>query len=70
VPRLSLVAELPTLLVWGARDRIIPLRHGIAAAQSIPGSRVEVFESAGHFPHLDDPDRFTRVLLDFVSTAP
>jgi pimeloyl-ACP methyl ester carboxylesterase len=69
VPRLSLVAELPTLLVWGARDRIIPLRHGIAAAQSIPGSQVEVFESAGHFPHLDDPERFTRVLLDFVSRA-
>ena len=33
MPRLSLVAELPTLLVWGARDRIIPLRHGIAAAR-------------------------------------
>ncbi|HSK54601.1 MAG TPA: alpha/beta fold hydrolase [Jiangellales bacterium] len=69
VPRLSLVAQLPTLLVWGARDRLIPLRHGILAAQSIPGSRVEVFESAGHYPHLDDPDRFTRVLLDFVTTA-
>ncbi len=69
VPRLSLVAQLPTLLVWGARDRLIPLRHGILAAQSIPGSRVEVFESAGHYPHLDDPDRFTRVLLDFVSRA-
>jgi pimeloyl-ACP methyl ester carboxylesterase len=69
VPRLSLVAQLPTLLVWGARDRLIPLRHGIVAAQSIPGSRVEVFESAGHYPHLDDPGRFTRVLLDFVSRA-
>lgn len=65
--RLGAVVRVPTLLVWGARDRMIPLRHAVLAAQEIPGSRLEVFESSGHFPHLDDPDRFTRVLDDFLA---
>ncbi|HSK26135.1 MAG TPA: alpha/beta fold hydrolase [Jiangellales bacterium] len=68
IPRLSLVARMPTMVVWGARDRLIPLRHGIAAAQAIAGSRLEVFEKAGHFPHLEAPERFARVLHDFVTT--
>jgi pimeloyl-ACP methyl ester carboxylesterase len=65
-PRLHLAAQTPTLLVWGARDRVIPSWHAVLAQQAIPGSRVEVFERAGHFPHLDDPDRFVRVLREFI----
>jgi pimeloyl-ACP methyl ester carboxylesterase len=60
------LAALPTLLVWGARDRMIPTAHALAAAEAIPGARVEIFERAGHFPHLADPDRFVRVLRDFT----
>lgn len=66
VERLSLIGDLPTLLVWGARDVIIPYRHAIAAQQSLAGSHVEIFENAGHFPQLDDPGRFARVLRDFI----
>jgi pimeloyl-ACP methyl ester carboxylesterase len=69
-PRLHLAATVPTLLVWGARDRMIPSWHAVTASQAIEGSRVEVFEGAGHFPHLDDPDRFAQVLRDFVSEDP
>jgi len=65
--RLSRLAAIPTLLVWGGRDRIIPVRHALRAAEEIPGSRLEIFEHAGHFPHLDDPDRFLRVLRDFIA---
>jgi pimeloyl-ACP methyl ester carboxylesterase len=65
--RLPVLATVPTLLVWGARDRLIPCWHAVTAQQTIPDSRVEVFERAGHFPHLDDPDRFTRVLRAFVA---
>src|SRR5437868_3784395 len=69
--RLYLAAELPTLIVWGDADRIIPVDHGVAAQEAIPGSRLEVFEGAGHFPHRSDPDRFADMLVDFVAhTAP
>jgi pimeloyl-ACP methyl ester carboxylesterase len=64
--RLYLAAELPTLIVWGEDDRIIPIEHGLAAQEAIPGSRLEVFEGAGHFPHRSDPDRFIDVLADFI----
>lgn len=60
------LGAVPTLLVWGARDRMIPSAHAVAAAEAIPGARVEIFERAGHFPHLADPDRFLRVLADFA----
>jgi pimeloyl-ACP methyl ester carboxylesterase len=66
-PRLHLAATVPTLLVWGARDRMIPSWHAVLAQQAIEGSRVEVFERAGHFPHLDDPERFARLLREFIS---
>jgi len=63
--RLALAALLPTLVVWGERDSIIPLNHGVAAHEAMPGSRLEVFEDAGHMPHADDPRRFARVVTAF-----
>jgi pimeloyl-ACP methyl ester carboxylesterase len=54
----------------GARDRLIPVAHGVAARQAIPGSRLEVFEQAGHSPHLSDPPRFAALLREFVATTP
>jgi pimeloyl-ACP methyl ester carboxylesterase len=69
--RLYLAADLPTLIVWGERDPIIPVDHGRAAHAAIPGSRLEVFEGAGHFPHREAPARFVAVIEDFVrSTEP
>lgn len=67
--RLYLAAILPTLIVWGERDRLIPVDHADEAHRLIPGSRLEVFEDSGHFPQLDDPIRFSRVLSDFVDTT-
>jgi pimeloyl-ACP methyl ester carboxylesterase len=60
--------EIPTLIVWGTRDRMIPAGHAFAAHHMIPGSRVELFEGAGHYPHLDDPERFAEVLGDFIAS--
>jgi pimeloyl-ACP methyl ester carboxylesterase len=69
--RLYLAENIPFMLVWGKRDRIIPVEHGLAAHELVPSSRLEVFEEAGHFPHIDDPQRFLDVLLDFIdSTEP
>jgi pimeloyl-ACP methyl ester carboxylesterase len=67
--RLYLAETMPTLLVWGDRDRFIPLSHGQRAAELIPGSRLEVFPGAGHFPMHDNPLRFARALHDFVASA-
>jgi len=64
--RLAAIAVVPTLLVWGARDRLIPSWHGVTAQQEIPNSRVVVFEEAGHFPHLDEPDRFADLIREFT----
>lgn len=64
------LAHLPTLVVWGTRDMVIPAWHAIRAREAIPGARVELFEGAGHFPHLDEPDRFAETLLDFMSSTP
>jgi len=69
--RLHLAAVLPTLIVWGERDSIIPASHGEEAHEAMPTSRFEVFEGAGHMPHHDDPERFADVLADFCeSTEP
>jgi pimeloyl-ACP methyl ester carboxylesterase len=67
--RLYLAGRLPVLIVWGARDRIIPPGHGRRAHELIPGSRLEVFESSGHFPHLDQAERFVQVLEDWIATT-
>ncbi len=67
--RLYLAEELPILIVWGERDPLIPAAHGRAAHESLPGSRLDVFPSAGHFPHRDDPRRFVNLLSDFVATT-
>ena len=63
--RLALAAVLPTLIVWGERDSIIPVSHGEAAHEAMPGSRFERFEGAGHMPHDDAPERFGEVLTRF-----
>ena len=63
--RLYLASTIPSLLIWGRRDRIIPIEHAQPAHEGMPGSALEVFDDAGHFPHLDDPLRFARTLEDF-----
>ena len=69
--RLYLASRVPTLIVWGGQDRMIPVAHAHTAHTAIPESRLEIFRDAGHFPHRDDPYRFVKVLLHFLqSTEP
>ena len=67
VGRLEQANAVPTLVVWGSHDRIIPAWHALSAQRSIQNCRVEVFERAGHFPHLEDPDRFAELLREFIA---
>jgi len=69
--RLHRAAKIPTLILWGARDPFIPVRHAFEAHEAIPGSRLELFEDVGHYPHCEDPERFVSLLLEFIdSTEP
>ena len=65
--RLYLAAAIPTLIAWGDRDPVIPARHGIRAHELMPGSRLELFAGAGHFPHHDEPVAFAAAIEDFVN---
>jgi pimeloyl-ACP methyl ester carboxylesterase len=65
--RLYLATELPILLIWGAHDTLIPIEHGRAAQRRAPRSKLVVFESAGHFPHLTEPKRFVEVVERFIA---
>jgi pimeloyl-ACP methyl ester carboxylesterase len=64
---LPMLTTIPMLVVWGTRDRMIPVWHATTAHQAFPGSRVELFAGAGHFPHLDEPERFAELLRDFLA---
>jgi pimeloyl-ACP methyl ester carboxylesterase len=69
--RCYLAQGMPTLLVWGRRDAVIPVDHGEEAHRAMPGSRLVVFEDAGHFPHRSDPARFNTLVREFLrSTQP
>src|SRR5947209_75339 len=64
--RLYLARLLPSLILWGKRDPIIPVDHAGIAERLMPDSRVVLFDEAGHFPQLQEPVRFARVLIDFI----
>jgi pimeloyl-ACP methyl ester carboxylesterase len=65
--RLYLAAAVPTLILWGDRDDIIPVEHAHRAHELMPGSRLEIFEGAGHFLHVEEPVKFVEVLADFIA---
>jgi len=69
VDKLYLMKDFPALTIWGARDRIITVRHAHEVLELVPHMRLEIIDEAGHFPHVDTPDRFVRLLTDFEQTT-
>jgi pimeloyl-ACP methyl ester carboxylesterase len=67
--RLYLLRDVPTLLVWGERDRTIPRAHGEAAHAAIPGSRLVTLPRAAHFPHLEDPAGLAAALESWIAAT-
>jgi len=59
--------KAPVLIVWGKDDRIIPVSHARIALENIPGARLELFDRCGHMPMLEYPDRFNKLVLDFLA---
>lgn len=69
IDRLYLAAHMPTLIVWGDQDRIIPVAHAYGAHEAISNSRLEVMEGVGHYPQVEDPARFVAILLEFLGST-
>lgn len=62
--------RVPTLIVWGRRDRFVPVRHAERAARVIPGAALVVIEDAGHSPNWETPDELLAALQPFLARAP
>ena len=67
--RLYLADAIPTLIMWGDADPIIPVEHAQAAHETMPDSRMEILHGVGHFPQVENPERVVEILLDFISTT-
>ncbi|MFE5858852.1 alpha/beta fold hydrolase [Streptomyces sp. NPDC056500] len=64
--RSYLTQGMPTMLIWGGRDMVVPATHAGLGHVAMPGSRLEIFPEAGHFPFRADPERFLAVVHDFI----
>lgn len=67
--KLYLAEDVPTLIIWGSEDPVIPVDHAHEAAAAMPGAALEIMDGCGHFPYAEDPQRFSQLLLDFVSST-
>ncbi|MFF0019107.1 alpha/beta fold hydrolase [Streptomyces sp. NPDC005496] len=67
--RCYLTEGMPTMLLWGDRDSVVPVWHAYGAHEAMPGSRLEIFEGAGHFPFHSDPARFVALVEEFTGTT-
>jgi pimeloyl-ACP methyl ester carboxylesterase len=65
--RLYLTESMPSMLIWGESDPIIPADHGRNAHAMMPGSRLELLEGVGHFPQLERPYQFAQLLAEFIA---
>ncbi len=68
--RAYLVEGLPICVVWGRDDLVLPVRHANIAAALVPSARIEIMPNSGHFPHRDHPERFAKVVQEFVASTP
>ncbi|MGO9856255.1 MAG: alpha/beta fold hydrolase [Acidimicrobiales bacterium] len=64
--RLYLAAHMPTLIVWGEKDSIIPVVHAYRVHEAIPNSQLRIMPGVGHFPHAEEPAQFVEILEEFV----
>ncbi|HKD70180.1 MAG TPA: alpha/beta hydrolase [Candidatus Binataceae bacterium] len=66
LPLLMCRLRIPTLIVWGREDRIVPLECAESFHAAIANSRLTIIDECGHFPHFERPEEFNRVLSDFL----
>ncbi len=60
------IGDLPTLLIWGAKDKVVPLVGGVELKRHLKNSEMAIMEQAGHLPYEEYPEEFNRILLEFL----
>ena len=70
VSRILKSLTMPVLVVWGSRDRVVPLEHGALLSRYIPHARLAVIRGAGHMPFYQKPEEFNRIVLAFLRSHP
>ena len=60
--------KLPTLVVWGAHDRLLPSEYAFAYQQLIPGAKAVILPECGHLPHVEKGDAFAAELAAFIGS--
>jgi len=63
-------SAVPTLVVWGTHDHILPHSHLAAAVKAFPHAESYVFSKTGHMPQIERPDEFAEVVEEFLSRVP
>ena len=66
---LPTIAEIPTLLVWGDKDRVVDLASAQVMAKHLPGARIAIVHGAGHLPYEECPEDFCRIVQEFLSNV-
>jgi len=61
--------EVPTLVVWGAQDRILPVTYAHQAVKRLPNARVHIFDLCGHIPNIERAEEFNALVTDFLSNG-
>jgi EmrB/QacA subfamily drug resistance transporter len=64
--RLSVFAQFPMLLLWGTADRVIPVSHGLAAAERLPDAQLVLLDGVGHVPHITQASFIAQRIAEFV----
>jgi len=69
----DLLSELPkikkeTLIIWGSADKLVPIKHAYIYKEKIENSKMEVFSSIGHSPHLEIPEKLAEVIIKFIKS--
>jgi pimeloyl-ACP methyl ester carboxylesterase len=68
LPGMLAKIRLPTLVLWGDHDKLVPLECGRQYAEAVAGAELKVLPDCGHFAHLDQPERFASLLGEFFSS--
>jgi len=65
LPQLSHIKK-ETIIIWGEKDKIVPLKYGMLLKEKITGSKIEIIPKTGHSPHLENPEKLFEVLISHL----
>lgn len=58
---------VPTLIIWGEQDKLLPVAHAHIAKERIPNAQLHIFDQCGHQPMVEHPAQFNKLVLEFLA---